>query len=334
MARILSRANPGDREDTRLKALLAWLPVEVVAWRPVAGDASRRRYFRIQTPGRSLIAMDAPPPERPCRFVQVAELLTAAGIRVPAIHAADLDRGFLLLEDFGDRTYLAALRPANADSLYRAALETLVTLQTRVDPADGRLPPYSGDLLRRELALFREWLLERWLGETVAGDLWHETVETLVTNALEQPRVCVHRDYHSRNLMHLSGGPGVLDFQDAVVGPVTYDSVSLLRDCYVSWPEAKVGRWREAHRQALARRGLAIAPERWCDWFDLMGAQRHLKAAGIFARLWLRDGRSGYLKDIPRTLRYVVAVCTDRPRLQDFGDYLSRRVLPQVEARL
>jgi len=334
MARILSRGNPGDREDARLKALLAWLPVEVVDWRPLTGDASRRRYFRIRTPERSLIAMDAPPPEQPRRFVQVAELLAAAGVRVPEIHAADFERGFLLLEDFGDRTYLAVLTPANADSLYRAALETLVTLQTRIDPAACRLPPYSGDLLRRELALFREWLLERWLGETVAGDLWHRVVETLLASALEQPRVCVHRDYHSRNLMHLPGAPGVLDFQDAVVGPVTYDSVSLLRDCYVSWPEAKVGHWREAHRQALARCGLVIAPERWCDWFDLMGAQRHLKAAGIFARLWLRDGRSGYLGDIPRTLRYVVAVCAARPRLQDFGDYLSRRILPQVEARL
>ncbi len=333
MARILSRRTSADREDARLQALLSWLPVEVVGWRPIAGDASRRRYFRIRTPTGSLIAMDAPPPEQPRRFVQVAELLAAGGIRVPQIHAADLARGFLLLEDFGDQTYLSVLTPANADSLYRAALETLVALQTRIDPAACRLPPYFETLLRRELELFREWFLERWLGESVAGELWGRVVEILLAGALEQPRVCVHRDYHSRNLMYLPAGPGVLDFQDAVVGPVTYDSVSLLRDCYVSWPEDRVDRWRELHRRALARCGLAIAPEQWREWFDLMGAQRHLKAAGIFARLWLRDGRSGYLRDIPRTLRYVVAVCAARPPLRDFADYLSRRILPRVEAR-
>lgn len=334
MARILPRGKAGGREDARLQALLSWLPVETVDWQPVTGDASRRRYFRIHTPTRSFIAMDAPPPEQPGRFVQVAELMRSAGIRVPRIHAVDLERGFVLLEDFGDRTYLAVLSDASADALYRAALDTLLRLQTGIDPATCGLPSYTGALLRRELAIFRDWLLHRWLDEDVNEGLWNGVVELLVANALEQPQVCVHRDYHSRNLMHLPGGPGVLDFQDAVVGPVTYDLVSLLRDCYISWPEDRVGCWRGEYRLALSRSGLTVDPGQWQVWFDLMGAQRHLKAAGIFARLWLRDRRAGYLADIPRTLAYVIRVCRRYPRLRAFGKYFTRRIMPRVEVRL
>ncbi|HEB78762.1 MAG TPA: aminoglycoside phosphotransferase [Methylothermaceae bacterium] len=334
MARILPRGKAGGREDARLQALLSWLPVETVDWQPVTGDASRRRYFRIHTPTRSFIAMDAPPPEQPRRFVQVAELMRSAGIRVPRIHAVDLERGFVLLEDFGDRTYLAVLSDGSADALYRAALDTLLRLQTGIDPATCGLPSYTGALLRRELAIFRDWLLHRWLDEDVNEGLWNGVVELLVANALEQPQVCVHRDYHSRNLMHLPGGPGVLDFQDAVVGPVTYDLVSLLRDCYICWPEDRVGCWLEEYRLALSRNGLTVDPGQWQVWFDLMGAQRHLKAAGIFARLWLRDRRAGYLADIPRTLAYVIRVCRRYPRLWAFSEYLTQRILPQVEVRL
>ncbi len=321
-------------DDQRLQSLLEWLPVSVIQFEPVAGDASRRRYFRIHTPAETLIAMDAPPPEDPCRFVQIGELMRRARVRVPEIHSLEPSLGFVLLEDFGDRSYLSSLKSKTADPLYQDALLTLLTLQTELDPGDSGLPPYSEDLLRRELEIFHEWLLERWLGLTIPGGMWQATVETLVENALEQPQVCVHRDYHSRNLMVIAGkSPGVLDFQDAVIGPVTYDPVSLLRDCYIAWPEARVAGWCEMYRQWLGNMDINISPQRWLRWFDLMGAQRHLKAAGIFARLQVRDHRSGYLADIPRTLRYVIAVCEAHGTLREFGEWLQNRVLLQVVSR-
>lgn len=341
-----SRVRLGNREaarrengDERTQELLAWiqsdLELEVKSWEPVAGDASSRRYFRVLTPDRSWIVMDAPSDRTLPHFVAVAELLRDAGIRVPQIHARRIDEGFLLLEDFGDTTYFRALDRDRVEKLYGEALTALFRLQTRIDPGDCDLPPYDDSLLRRELEIFRDWLLTRWLEVSVPEAIWHSTVEGLVASALEQPRVCVHRDYHSRNLMVLPGhGPGVLDFQDAVVGPVTYDVVSLLRDCYLAWPGPQVARWRENYRQRLATVGIDVSPPQWRRWFDRMGAQRHLKAAGIFARLWLRDGRSGYLKEIPRTLGYIVDVGREDKELQALGDYLKREILPRVGQRM
>ena len=332
MSRILARSVPS--ADERLQSLLAWAPVSFTAWTPVAGDASRRRYFRLQGDGQTWIAMDAPPPESPRRFAAVAALLREAGVRVPEIVAADFDQGFVLLEDFGDRTYLRCLDADTAEALYGAATGCLLRLQTGVEPLSAALPAYDGDLLRRELEIFRQWLLRRWLALAIDEDLWRQAGEVLVASALAQPRVVVHRDYHSRNLMVLpEGGLGVLDFQDAVVGPVTYDLVSLLRDCYVAWPPAQVARWGEDYRRRLAAEGLVVDRPTWQTWFDRMGIQRHLKAAGIFARLWLRDGKPGYLGDIPRTLGYVVAACRGDAALAPLGAFIARRVLPAVEAR-
>ncbi len=328
-----------ENRDGRIQALLAWiqqdLGLRVKNWEKVAGDASARRYLRVWTPAGPLIAMDAPPPENPKAFVAVAELLQDGGMRVPNIYGHELAQGFLVLEDFGDFTYYQALRGALREDLYAAALQALSRLQTRIDPARCGLPPYTETLLERELEIFREWLLERWLGMEIPAAMWKASVELLIDSALEQPKVVVHRDYHSRNLMVLpQGTPGVLDFQDAVVGPLTYDVVSLLRDCYLAWPKATVAHWREAYRQQLAAAGIEIPPQQWGYWFDRMGAQRHLKAAGIFARLWLRDRRPGYLKDIPRTLRYVVEVAREDAGLRELGEFLTGQVLPKVRGRL
>lgn len=328
-----------ENRDGWIQALLTWiqqdLGLRVENWERVAGDASARRYLRVWTPAGTLIAMDAPPPENLKAFIAVAELLQDAGMRVPNLYGQELAQGFLLLEDFGDRTYYQVLRGALREELYASALKALGRLQTRIDPARCGLPPYSETLLRRELEIFREWLMERWLGMEIPEAIWKASVELLVTCALEQPRVCVHRDYHSRNLMVLpEGTPGVLDFQDAVVGPLSYDVVSLLRDCYLAWPKAKVEHWREAYRRRLAAAGIEIPPQQWGCWFDRMGAQRHLKASGIFARLWLRDRKPDYLRDIPRTLGYVVEVARGDDGLRELGEFLSRQVLPQVAGKL
>lgn len=326
--------------DTRYHLLLDWLRTDlgctVDALLPASADASFRRYFRIHLGDQTGIVMDAPPPRENVRpFVAVAELLRKAGVRTPEVRAVDAQRGFVLLSDFGDRSYLDALRDDSVDTLYGAALETLWTLQRGV-PADAGLPGYDARLLRTELDIFREWFLGARLGLELSAeesarleDAWR----TLVDSALEQPRVCVHRDFHSRNLMVIeSDQPGVLDFQDAVMGPITYDLASLLRDCYVAWPKERVRGWMEAYRDRLRAGGLLEArqAERFRRWFDLMGMQRHLKAVGIFSRLHGRDGKPGYLKDIPRTLGYVAEVGADYPELAPFMRFLERRVWPRM----
>lgn len=331
--------------DTRLAHLLAWLGDDlghtVAGIEPASQDASFRRYFRARIGADSYIAMDAPPPRENVRpFLKVAELLRGAGVRTPVVHAADPERGFVLLGDFGSQCYLDRLDVASADALYADALASLARLQTGVDPARAGLPAYDEKLLRTELGIFREWFLDRLLhlepdaAETAALD---RAGDALVASALEQPQVCVHRDYHSRNLMVVeTANPGVLDFQDAVIGPITYDLVSLLRDCYIAWPTARVEVWMEGYRETLCGLGLLQRndPARFRRWFDLMGMQRHLKAAGIFARLWLRDGRPGYLKDIPRTLGYVVEAGAAYPEFRDFLAFLNGRALPRFAAEV
>jgi aminoglycoside/choline kinase family phosphotransferase len=327
--------------DTRLTALLDWLrtdlgrPVETLE--PASSDASFRRYFRTREDGRTYIAMDAPPPRENVRpFLAVAGLMRGAGVRTPEIHAADVENGFVLLGDFGTRSYLDGLDSESADSLYGDALSALLRLQTGVDVAAANLPAYDEALLRRELEIFREWFLGRLLGlelrasETVLLD---ETWRRLIDSALEQPKVCVHRDYHSRNLMVTDeANPGVLDFQDAVIGPIAYDAVSLLRDCYIAWPAERVQGWMAGYRDTLRAAGLldAAGAERFRRWFDLMGMQRHLKAIGIFARLKLRDGKPGYLKDIPRTFGYVVETGRDYPEFAAFLDFLETHIRPRL----
>jgi aminoglycoside/choline kinase family phosphotransferase len=303
---------------------------------PASTDASFRRYFRVRlAAGDTRIVMDAPPAnERPGAFVELAQRFGALGIHVPRVFASDLEHGFALLEDLGARHYLDELDSENVERLYGDALSTLMALQA-CGPRDG-LPPYDQALLERELGIFSEWLLDRHLGLELAASerqMLGETFAALVQNALEQPQVCVHRDYHSRNLMlGPPPRPGVLDFQDAVIGPVTYDLVSLLRDCYIAWPAERVDAWAWGYFELAVQSGV-LRPEHESDflrWFDLMGVQRHLKAAGIFARLNHRDGKPGYLADIPRTLGYVVGVAKRRPQVAALAEFVSVRVLPGI----
>ncbi len=301
--------------------------------KPASGDASFRRYFRIElADGTTRIVMDAPPPMEDCRpFVRICRAFEEVGLHVPHIFAQDLDQGFLLLSDLGSQLYLDALSPKTVDRLYGDALGALVVIQA-CGPLEG-LPPYDRSLLLQEMELFREWLARRHLGLGLSGEeerMLDGVFDLLAANALEQPRVCVHRDYHSRNLMVTTPcNPGILDFQDAVVGPVTYDLVSLLKDCYIRWPREQVHQWAMNYF-LLAQQSGVLQGEHEKDflrWFDLMGVQRHLKAAGIFARLNRRDGKPGYLKDIPRTLGYIVELAPHYPELEELGAFIEQRVL-------
>ena len=276
---------------------------------PASEDASFRRYFRITHGAASLIAMDAPPPHENCAaFVHVAELFAQAGVNVPRILAQDLERGFLLLTDFGATTYLDALAGSEPDRLYRDALAALVRIQCASRP--GVLPPYDDALLRRELALFPDWYVERHLGrvlEPAQRELLQRVFDAVVAHNLAEPRVYVHRDYHSRNLMLTEPNPGILDFQDAVEGPLSYDLVSLLRDAYVEWPEAQALDWAVRYWEMARAAGLPVHSDfgEFYRDFEWMGVQRHLKVLGIFARLCHRDGKARYLGDLPLVLRYL-----------------------------
>jgi N-acetylmuramate 1-kinase len=282
---------------------------------PASDDASFRRYFRIRRSDAqaSLIAMDAPPDKESCaQFVRVARVFAEAGVHVPAIHAQDLAQGFLLLSDMGERTYLQALDEGSAAKLYEPALDALLRIQLASRP--GVLPDYDVDLLTRELRLFPDWYvsrqLRRQLGAAQAATL-EEGFSTILRNNLSQPRVFVHRDYHSRNLMVCEPCPGILDFQDAVHGPITYDLVSLLRDAYIAWEEERVIDWAVRYWEKARSARLPVAgdfAEFYRD-FEWMGVQRQLKVLGIFARLSFRDGKNGYLKDQPRVMNYARRAC-------------------------
>ncbi|NDC07998.1 MAG: aminoglycoside phosphotransferase [Oxalobacteraceae bacterium] len=304
-------------DDIRLSRLTDWLakleaPKTLPAsLRPASSDASFRRYFRVDVEGGgTLIAMDAPPPQEDVRpFVHVAALFAATGVTVPAILASDIEQGFLLLSDLGSTTYLKQLSPDTAHKLYLDAIEALVQLQ--VHSAPGQLPEYDRELLHRELMLFPDWYLSKHrnasLDDKQRSDL-NAVFDTLLANNLAQPQVFVHRDYHSRNLMVLqTGNPGILDFQDAVYGPITYDLVSLLRDAYIEWDEEMVLDWAVRYWEHARRAGLPIAPDidMFYRDFEFMGLQRHLKVLGIFARLSHRDGKDAYLNDMPLVMQYV-----------------------------
>ncbi len=283
--------------------------------------------------------MDAPPPQEDCRpFVAIASYLEAMDINAPRILEADVERGFLLMSDLGDEQYLDRLKsdPDSAGELYDDAIDTLARMQQRGRIHQAKLPPYDVALLDFELSLFHDWLCGTHLGIefTPAEEMaWRDTCSLLVRNALDQPRVFVHRDYHSRNLMFVTtNNPGVLDFQDAVEGPLTYDLVSLLRDCYITWPPDTVRAWALGFRREISRRlDTPIDEKRFMRWFDFMGIQRHLKAAGIFARLLYRDGKPAYLGDVPRTLAYVTAVAESYAELDFLRDLVATRVLPALE---
>ncbi len=309
------------------------LLLTITACTPASSDASFRRYFRVTTPGGQFIVMDAPPTKENTEpFIRIAKLLAQSQVNVPTIFHQNLPDGFLLLEDFGSQCFLDRLNANTAADLYQTAFDSLFKLQTQTPIQNSGLPGYDEPLLHRELAIFDEWFLGQLLDIQIPATVWEAVRSILTTSALEQPRTCVHRDYHSRNLMVLdSDSPGVIDFQDAVIGPITYDLVSLLRDCYIAWPEHQIEQWRLIYFERLQQAGLIdCSPTQFKRWFDLMGLQRHLKAIGIFSRLHLRDGKSGYLGDIPHTLNYVTTVCAAYPELAEFSAFLQDHVLPAL----
>lgn len=299
------------------------LPTPVAA----SADASFRSYWRLRDGAHSWIVMDAPTAHEDCApFIDIAGRLLSAGLQAPQVLAQDLQQGFLLLTDLGTRTYLPELHATSVDALYGDALRALQRMQL-VRSAD--LPVYDEARLTTELELFPVWFLQRHLGwgEDCPGwDRIELVFMRLLAAAQEQPKCFVHRDFHSRNLMILEqDNPGILDFQDALVGPLTYDLVSLLKDCYVRWPDAQVYTWAEQYRQQLGATGVSVPePTRWRRWFDWMGVQRHLKVLGIFARLNYRDGKSAYLADLPRVLSYVLDTCSRYGELAGFGEWLER----------
>jgi aminoglycoside/choline kinase family phosphotransferase len=327
----------------RLKQLAQWVQqqakdqeMQVAAeLEPVSGDASFRRYFRARGEEGSWIAVDAPPEHEDCEpFIAIAQGWLAQGVPVPRVIASDLEQGFMLLDDFGDRLLLPALDAGSVEAHYTRALEVLRQIQRTTQP---QLPPYDRVMLAREMALFPEWFLTRLLGLELSDEeytLVGLVAKLLIESALAQPQVSVHRDYHSRNLMlRADQGLGVIDFQDAVKGPVTYDLVSLLRDCYVDWPDEQVRFWVETFRQRLLKDGVEVAESAlFQQQFDLMGMQRHLKVLGIFSRLWLRDGKEGYLDDLPRTLSYLYRASARYEELDTFTRWLEKRVIPAFEA--
>jgi N-acetylmuramate 1-kinase len=303
--------------DSRRAALERWLETHFQGARfslaPASEDASFRRYFRAALDdGRSYIAMDAPPEKEDCRpFVHVAGLLAKAGVHAPQVHAQDLAQGFLLLTDLGTKTYIQELSADNAPRLFGEAMDALVLWQLATRP--GELPPYDEALLRREMSLFPEWYLVRHLNlvlDVEKKEILEKTFQLLVKSALAPPAVYVHRDYMPRNLMLSEPNPGVLDFQDAVHGPITYDIVSLLRDAFLSWEEDQVLDWCVRYWEKAKRAGLPVDPDFGDFWraFEWMGLQRHLKVLGIFARINYRDGKPKYLEDTPRFIGYALAV--------------------------
>ena len=340
---------------------------EALSIHQIAGDASPRRYFRVSTPSAApvvhpersvlgwgadqdlstpvllrdadtLIAVTSPPSENNDAFLAVRKILQKAGLRVPAQLACDLENGFFLMEDFGDVLLASRLDPDNVDALYAQALQELGRLAV-MPTADVALPVFDATRVAEELSVFPEWFLRQHLGLADADlppALWHTLVSHLISVFEDPPRTVVHRDFHSRNIMCLLDGQmGVIDFQDAVLGPVTYDPVSLLKDCYVRWPREDQIRWLESHRQRLRAQGVEVSDDaqQFVRQFDLVGLQRHLRVMGVFARLSLRDHKSSYLNDLPLVLAYVRETLErycHEPQIGDFSNWFENLVMPNV----
>jgi aminoglycoside/choline kinase family phosphotransferase len=328
--------------DARVALIREWLSrdlrLPLARLEPASSDASFRRYFRVFAGNTTYVVMDAPPGKEDVRpYLRVSGLLEAVGVHVPHVHEADADRGLLLLEDLGSTLYLERLHAGDdPERLYGDALAALANIQVRGAEAAAQLPPYDEPALARELALMPEWFLRRHLLltlDTADQALLAASFAFLSSEALAQPAVFVHRDYHSRNLMVVADrNPGVIDFQDALRGPVGYDLVSLLKDCYIAWPRERVVAWVAGYRRQLgAHGGLRGASDaQFLRWFDLIGVQRHLKVLGIFCRLWYRDGKSGYLPDLPRTFDYVRDTCARYSELGSLARFLEERVAPAL----
>jgi len=311
--------------DSRLEAINNWLTCELkfkkFTIEVASADASFRRYFRLLCDGKSWIIMDAPPEKEDCQpFIYIARLIESTGVQAPHIFNFNEAQGFMLLSDLGCTAYLDKLNYESVDGLYFDAIQSIAKMQT----IEADIPPYDKKLLQFEMSLFSDWFIGRHLGlilDEVQTKIVSDTFSFLTESALQQASVFVHRDYHSRNLM-ISGdnNPGVIDFQDAVNGSPTYDLVSLIKDCYIAWPREKQLHWID---QFLQLSPIDTDRQVFIKQLDLMGMQRHLKAIGIFARLNYRDGKSGYLQDIPRTLAYVIDVCQRYAELQNFASLLS-----------
>ncbi|AMO57664.1 aminoglycoside phosphotransferase family protein [Endozoicomonas montiporae] len=321
----------------RLEQLAQWVQQQLVPAEehltdavqllPVGGDAGFRSYYRLQSPQGSLLAVDAPPEqEDSAAFVSIAGVLSDAGIRVPEIKAVNYDLGFMLIEDFGDTLLLNLLDQQTVDGVYADAFSLLKNIQAT---SPETLPEYDVALLQTELDLFKDWFLQQLMGIELTEEeekLFRGLDQMLIASALEQPSVFIHRDYHSRNLMHLPDGQiGVIDFQGALHGPVLYDAVSLLKDCYVTWTPWQVEGWLKSFvsQHELLKDTDWTTCQRWFDW---LGLQRHLKCLGIFTRLWLRDNKPQYLSAIPATFRYVLEVCQRYPAFEQHGQWLNKRV--------
>lgn len=336
MSEIAASAPPAMSDHERAAARLTFarsaLGDLTVELERISEDASFRSYWRARTHAGSAIVMDAPPQhEDLAPWLDIDERLRAAGLNAPQVLARDRTHGLLLICDLGTRMYLPELNDASVDALYANALAALLAMQTRVDVVG--MSHYDEARLVAELELMPTWFLQRHLRTVIECDEW-DVIETafrrLVNSALAQPRAFVHRDYHSRNLLIVPDhNPGIIDFQDAVIGPVTYDLVSLLRDCYIVWDEPRVRAWAESHRVDLRHASLldeCVDAQLWQRWFDLMGLQRHLKVLGIFSRLWYRDGKRGYLADLPRVWHYVRDTASRYPELADFAALMERKI--------
>ncbi len=314
----------------RHQQLQHWLeslsPNTYINIQPASADASFRQYFRVKniSNSKNYIVMDAPPEKEDCQpFVQVTKLIRQSGVNAPDILALDLEQGFLLLDDLGERPYLEVLNEDNADKLYSDAITALVNMQS----INAILPVYNRQLLQAELDLFETWYVNKHLGVELTAEQkqsLQSVFDYLIANAEQQPQVFVHRDYHSRNLMFTeNNNPGVIDYQDAVIGPITYDLVSLFKDCYIEWPREKVEHWLELYLAQLSPTFL-IEKSILIPWFDLMGVQRHLKVLGIFSRLNYRDGKSQYLNDLPLTYKYITDTSSDYPELAPLTQLLEQ----------
>lgn len=325
--------------DIRQVALLEWLQslpgIEPENLHMISGDASFRRYFRFQHAGKDCIAVDSPPDkEKNHEFAALSEAYLQHGVPVPEVTHVNFDDGFLMLQDFGNALFSERLTSDDAGEMYRKALSHLPHIQEVTTTHGKVLPGFDRALLEAEFYLFNHWLLAVHLGLELDKSEWqviHDTQRYLSEVFLSQPEAGVHRDYHSRNLMMLEDGSiGIIDFQDAVVGPITYDAVSLLRDCYVVWPDEfvyeQLSTWHQAHYAQYEW-------EKFKQWFDCTGMQRHIKASGIFARLCHRDGKTSYLEDIPRTLEYLVKVGQNMPQCVKFADLVADKIIPAVMAK-
>jgi aminoglycoside/choline kinase family phosphotransferase len=320
--------NSTDRGEQRRQWIARVLASSTPDIEPASVDASFRSYWRVRDADRSLIVMDAPPDKEDCRpFLDVARRLRAAGLHAPEVFHSDLEQGFLLLEDMGDTLFRDLIDDSDVDPWFGQAFDTLERFAKQVD-ASG-LPKYDQDLLRRELDLFTDWFLDRQLGQELdpsESAVWESVCEQLIRSAREQPQVFVHRDFHSCNLMRAEPGPGIIDFQDAVLGPISYDLISLLLDRYISWPRDRYLEWVLSFRQRLGHEATHGAdPDQWIRWCDWMGLQRNLKVVGIFARLNHRDGKPHYLELQPRFFDYVLDTVRRYPEFEAFHQVLERR---------